>query len=280
MVISTEVLWSQTQATSKMCVVVAQHGGTAFDLGFYFAKWCIQSSLITKKKPLHIDLIVLWANWSSQHDARSHSSVSVSRRWCEWEQSLGRYTRWRPYKLTSCMTKKNWQKLALYPWTVCLPPPWIVSFLTIKCMQEERYSLTLLHLTKLILLSSKQEFMKTVVTAWNFVTVLWISKYRLSKKIFIAIPYEKFYSQVLTLFARFQWHNLEVAEFNFCLCVCERETSYQTIVETAWFGLLICSFIVELYWRMQKDNVETILILVLWSWMSLGIQSGIRFLHL
>lgn len=40
-----------------------------------------------------------------------------------------RHTRWSPYKLTSCMIKKNWWKLVLFPSPMCLPPTWISASL-------------------------------------------------------------------------------------------------------------------------------------------------------
>ena len=66
-----------------------------------------------------------------------------------------------------------------------------------------------------------------------------------------------------------------------CICVWERHTQREKgrkawglgVVETVWFGLLMYAFMVEFYWRRQKDHVERILTLVLslpilWNWRS------------
>lgn len=138
-----EMLWSQAQVTFKMCFIMAQHGGNAFDLGSYFAKRYIHNSMITttttktktktknkqtkKTNPLcwllawEHNLGVMLANQSSQHDVRNHAS-SLQEVIVNGNSHQDYYTKWNPCNLTSCVIKKNWWKLDLFLQTMCLPP--------------------------------------------------------------------------------------------------------------------------------------------------------------
>ena len=119
----------------------------------------------------------------------------------------------------------------------------------------------------------------------------WINKcsFFFLQKILIEVPYEKFYSWVLSLCTKFQRHKLGSSRVQFfpsvcvCVCVCVfvcerdtrrgREAGRLEAWETVCFGLLMYAFMVEFYWRRQNDHVEKIITLVLplpilWTWIS------------
>ena len=132
----------------KMCFVTAQHGGNAFDLGCYFVKWYIQGSMITKKKSLHIGPLPenTTLELCCQIKAVSMTSeimLQSARGDCEWEQSPGSLHLVKPIQSDFLCDKENLMEAGSFPFNNVLATHSALCFLTITCIWDEKYRLTL-----------------------------------------------------------------------------------------------------------------------------------------
>ena len=122
------VLKSDSSYLQNLFCYMTQCGGNAYDLGCYFAKWCIQSRTITKKKKPSVLAPCLraqpqsYVGKSKQSAWRRKTCFSPQEVTVNGKSRPNHYTGWSPSELTSCVIKKNWWKLVLFPSTMCLPP--------------------------------------------------------------------------------------------------------------------------------------------------------------
>lgn len=152
--VSTEVLWSQTQATFKMCFAVVQAGDKAFTLSYNFAEWCVQRSTITEKQnktnkeksKTKNRIPSFWSfTWEEQH--LSHGGKSKPAAWrqqaylsargdCEHEQSPRLWHSVKPLQADFLCEKEKLVEAGSFPFKDVPATHSELCFLTITRIQD------------------------------------------------------------------------------------------------------------------------------------------------